>query len=127
MASAKNQTRKAARSPGTLGPELARLLSKQGLRQKDVAEQAGMSPAQICNFLQGQQDVHASTFVEMLKILGIDIVKLIRAEAGLESDLESAGRSLHLLPAVERNTLVDFLKVFRDRCGDDLRRERIPG
>lgn len=112
---------RAPRKTGSLGPQLLPLLGRKGLRQSELARRTGMSPAQVCNFLQGQRDVHAATFVEILKILGIDVMKVVQNQTGLEV----AAQRLQMLPGIERSTLAEFLKVYQSRASKSERaRER---
>lgn len=114
----KTTPRKSSRQ--TLGPTVGTLLSQKGLTQVHVAQTAGMSPAQISNFLSGRSDIHASTFVDVLNALGIDVLKLIRHEAGLQDeDWSDLSQRLQLLPGIERDTLLPFIREYQKRARQD--------
>jgi transcriptional regulator with XRE-family HTH domain len=106
----------------SLGPTVSALLKKQLFSQAEMAAAVGMSPSQICNFLNGKTDIRASLFVEILTVLGIDLIKLVRMEAGVDSaDIKDVPRQLSLLPRLEKDTLKEFLKVYQERIkGDSL-------
>lgn len=103
-----------------LGPIVSGLLKKRAQSQSEVAAKVGMSAPQICNFLNGKTDIHASRFVEILNTLGIDVLRLIRLEAGMDP---AAGTDYHLqlslMPDIEKATLKTFFKAYKDRLKKD--------
>ncbi|HRO66526.1 MAG TPA: helix-turn-helix transcriptional regulator [Pseudobdellovibrionaceae bacterium] len=108
-----------------MGPVIADLLGHKNRTQAHIADDIGMSRAQISNFLNGHRDVHASTFVEILNALGIDVMKLIRMEAGsVAPQLDSIPQQLKLLPGDEVETLVNFLRIYKRRLVSDLETAR---
>jgi|GEM_PF-2820149 transcriptional regulator with XRE-family HTH domain len=103
-----------------LGPLVAALLKQKPLTQAEVAEKAGMSAPQICNFLNGKTDIHASRFVEILEILGIDLMKLVRQESGLgAAEFKNVPQQLSLLPPLEQATVTEFLQAYKSRLTKD--------
>ena len=107
------------------GPTVSALLRQKTSTQSQLAQSVGMSAPQLSNFLNGKSDIHASTFIALLDHLGIDVLKLIRVEAGLtEASMTQVQSQLELLPSIEKDTLVQFLSAFRKRSLIDQERSK---
>lgn len=102
------------------GPTVSALLRKKSTTQSQLAQSVGMSAPQLSNFLNGKSDIHATTFVSLLSTLGIDVLKLIRVEAGIsEASMAEVQSQMELLPHVEKDTLIQFINAFRKRSQVD--------
>jgi transcriptional regulator with XRE-family HTH domain len=105
-----------------LGPLVSGLLKRRAHSQTEVAAKVGMSAPQICNFLNGKTDIHASRLVEILEALGIDLLRLIRIETGLDVESDGENRMRYSsLPEIERSTLKRFFDVYTERLQRDSR------
>ncbi|KYG64031.1 hypothetical protein AZI86_14585 [Bdellovibrio bacteriovorus] len=108
-----------------LGPTIARFMARHGIRQVELCEEVGMTPAQMSNFLRGRKDVTSSNLMLILEALGIDITTLIRRQLGETENLHDTVRSqLITLPDCERGTLMMFLQSFQSRFQTDHRRQK---
>lgn len=108
-----------------LGPTIAQFMSRHGIRQVEICEEVGMTPAQMSNFLRGRKDVTSSNLILILESLGIDLATLIRRQLGETDNLqEVADSQLITLPDCERGTLMMFLQSFQKRFQADHRRQQ---
>lgn len=103
-----------------LGPLVKDLLNKNLLTQAEVADAIGMSRSQICNFLKGQTDVHASTFADILDAVGINLRELLLQEHHSTPE-NQIPYQLKLISGLERDTVVQFLKVYQKRAAKEER------
>lgn len=109
----------------TVGPLVAKIISRQRMKQSEVSRRVGMTPAQISNFLSGQKDIRSASLISLLQVLGIDLNKILASEAGASSSAaENLAAQLRLLPPVERHTLGEFVSVYRDRLAEEKNRRR---
>lgn len=76
-----------------LGPALALLRHRTGLRQMDVAERAQATPAMISEYESGKRVPHLENLGRVLKVLGADVHDLANAlrAAEREASSEQAG------------------------------------
>lgn len=108
-----------------LGPTIAQFMARHGVRQIELCEEVGMTPAQMSNFLRGRKDVTSSNLMLILEALGIDITTLIRRQLGEEDNISNTvGSQLTTLPDIERSTLMMFLQSFQSRFQTDHRRQQ---
>jgi transcriptional regulator with XRE-family HTH domain len=56
-----------------IGETISILLRTQGLSQSSLAKKLGMQPSNLNLYLRGHKDIRAELFLELLKVLGVDI------------------------------------------------------
>lgn len=73
-----------------LGPALALLRHRTGLRQMDVAERASATPAMISEYESGKRVPHLENLGRVLNVLGADVHDLANALRAAEREASSA-------------------------------------
>lgn len=58
--------------------ELKEYIDKAGLKQKSVAEKAGIPEVQLCLILQGKRKCEVGEYASICNALGVNIGKFIR-------------------------------------------------
>jgi transcriptional regulator with XRE-family HTH domain len=81
---------------------LALLRSRAGLKQMQVAKQAGITPSMISEYESGKKRPHVDTLDKILDVLDVDAHLL--ANALRDARREAAGQSLRDSPAGDRVT-----------------------
>jgi transcriptional regulator with XRE-family HTH domain len=100
--------------PETLGDRILRLRRSQGWDQADLAERAGVKPAQISKYERGTYEPKLSTLSRIAAVLGTSTDFLITGKepAALEPDhLIALWPALGQLPLALRNEIAGFLRT----------------
>lgn len=102
-----------------IGSRIRNRRTQLGLTQKELADQAGISPPAINRFEKGDKSPSIDTLVKLAKILGTSTDFLLGAESAeglfLDSDTCEAFKNFTSLPQEHRQIVLANIKFFKDQ------------
>lgn len=94
-----------------IGAKLAALLGEQGMSQRGLADAAGLTPASVSRYVNGEREPRAPTAAALADALGVRPSDIIGApdEQELDTAVRLVARNADRLSKAQRTVLITTL------------------
>jgi len=94
-----------------IGTKLAALLGVRGMSQRELAEAAGLTPASVSRYVNGEREPRAPTIAALADVLGVSPSDIIGTpdEQELDTAIRLVARNADRLSEAQRAVLIAAL------------------
>ena len=104
-------TKKGRGMAALIGTKLAALLGVRGMSQRELAEAAGLTPASVSRYVNGEREQRAPTIAALADVLGVSPSDIIGTpdEQELDTAIRLVARNADRLSEAQRAVLIAAL------------------
>ena len=104
-------TKKGRGMAALIGTKLAALLGVRGMSQRELAEAAGLTPASVSRYVNGEREPRAPTIAALADVLGVSPSDIIGTpdEQELDTAIRLVARNADRLSEAQRAVLIAAL------------------